>query len=199
MFVMDVPSATPQEPLIVLAQASAPAAAGAIPLQDFILNECQETVSAGDPSSAVRTVDPAYMLKNYYGSFGYNVDLSSIRVTLLQASSHGKITSVIDNTGRPWYAYDAEPNYVGNDKAVFIAEFEGKRYKIVLQLHVFEGPATPGDFGASTCPDPRLIKVTKPVKPSSGSSSYELNSITVTFAALSGAALGQTTVTTGAS
>jgi hypothetical protein len=168
---------------IVLAQV-ATSATGGTPQPDYILNDCQETASTSDPSSAVRAVDPAYMLKNYlYSSTNGKIiaDLATIKTTLLQGTVHGKITSVIDNTGRSWYHYDPPSNYVGNDKAVFLAQFEGKAYKIVLELHVFEGPATPGDFGQSTCTTPKLIKVNQP---SSGFNSYNINSITVNFANL---------------
>jgi len=84
--------------------------------------------------------------------------------------------------------YDPTPNYIGNDRAVFLAEFEGKRYEIVVDLHVFEGPATPGDFGASTCPQPKLIKATKP---SSGANVFDLNAVNVSISDLAGAAVGQ--------
>jgi hypothetical protein len=141
---------------------------------DYILNDCQETESTGDPSSAMRTVDPAGMLAVYMQNHNNrNVDmamLAAIKTTLLQDTSHGKITSVIDNTGRPWYAYDPIPDYVGNDRAAFLAEFEGKVYKIVVELHVFRTV----NENNPTCPDPQLIKVTKPAKPSSGANGYHL-------------------------
>jgi len=126
---------------------------------DFILKDCQETDSIGDPRSAMRAVDPAYLLKNYFEG-GYDVDLAAVKTTLLKNATHGKITPVVDNTGRTWYRYDAEPNYVGNDQAVFMAEFHGKLYKIVVDLHVFMG-VTPGDQApyVSTCPPAKLIKV----------------------------------------
>lgn len=192
MFIMDLPVVPVQETPIVLAQANAPA--GATPQPDFILNDCQETESTGDPQSAMRAVDPAYMLKNYlYASTSGKViaDLAAIKTMLLIGTQHGKIFSEVDNTGLTSYHYDAEPNYIGNDRAVFLAEFEGKVYKIVLELHVF---TTVGEnSGTSTCPEPQLIKVTKPAKPSSGASGfgsgYDLSSVSITFADLQGAAL----------
>ena len=167
MFIMDVPYVPAQETPIVLAQASAPVVT---PQPDYILNKCKETESTGDPSSAMRTVDPAYMLKNFLYTYSKGkqiADLVAIKTTLLQDTSHGKITSVVDNTGRSWYAYDPTPNYVGNDKAVFQAEFEGKVYKIVLELRVF---LMVNEY-EPTCPPPKLIKVKKP---STGSSGYDL-------------------------
>jgi len=193
MFTMDVPYVPAQETPIVLAQAVAPAGT---PQPDYILNTCKETESTGDPRSAMRTVDPAGMLAVYLQNYAKRtVDmamLSAIKTTLLQGAQHGKITSVIDNTGRPWYAYDAEPNYTGNDQAVFLAEFEGKVYKIIVKLVVSptvgESPLEIGE--EPVCPPPQLIKVNG--KGVSGSSSYDLNTIPVTFADLAGGALGQT-------
>jgi hypothetical protein len=180
---------------IVLAQAAAHGA-GTTPQPDFILKECQETESTGDPSSAVHVVDPAFMLKNYLEWHDKTetlvVDLAAVKITLLQGANHGEITTEVDNTGRTSYGYDAVPNYVGKDQAVFIAEYEGKRYKIVVNLvvslQIIENPLLAGQ--KPVCPQPTLIKVNG--KPVSGSSSYDLNSIPVAFADLAGAALGQT-------
>jgi hypothetical protein len=128
---------------------------------DYILQTCGETESTGDPRSAMRAVDPAYMLKNYlYLSSNGKIiaDLASIRTTLLQGTQHGNLLSSLSNTGRTTFHYDATPDYLGNDKAIFMAEFEGKVYKIALELHVFNYTA-PGNFGDSTCPAPTLVKV----------------------------------------
>ena len=124
----------------------------------------------------MRAVDPAYMLKNYIqGRDNRVVELVDIKnVVMLQNTTVGKITSVVDNTGRSWYRYDAPANYEGNDKAAFMAEYQGKLYKIVLEIHVFEVV----DESASSCPPSKLIKVTKP---SSGLSDYNFNSITVSY------------------
>ena len=47
-----------------------------------------------------------------------------------------------------------------------MAEFEGKRYKIVVDLHVF----IMVDENSPVCPQPKLIKVKKPAL---GSSVYQ--------------------------
>jgi len=190
MFIMDVPYAPAQQTPIVLAQAATPVA-GSTLQPDYILKQCQETESTGDPRSAMRSVDPAGWLAVYIGNRDHRViysnpeALAAIKTTLLEGTTHGKISSVVDNTGRPWYRYDAVPEYVGKDRAVFMAEFEGKRYKIVIDLRVFIGV----DENNPTCPPPQLIKVNG--KPVSGSSGYDLNSVSVTFADLTGSAVGQ--------
>ncbi|MFA5915568.1 MAG: hypothetical protein WC830_18645 [Burkholderiales bacterium] len=187
MFTMDVPYVPPQEAPIVLAQAAAPASGGTSQ-PDYILKTCAETISTGDPRSAWRGVDPAYMLANYLNSDKQVVfDLASIKnITLLQGTTHGKIFAVVDNTGLTSYHYDPTPNYEGDDRAVFLAEFEGKVYKIVIDLHVFELVV---DESASSCPDPKLISVKKPA---SGSSDVGLDGVTVGFSDMSGGTLGQT-------
>ena len=139
----------------------------------------------------MRSVDPAGWLRNYIENRdNRDIDLAAIKTTLLEGTAHGNITTEVDNTGRTSYGYDAVPNYVGKDKAVFMAEFEGKRYKIVIDLRVF----IMVDENHPVCPPPQLIKVNG--KPVSGSASYDLNTFPVTFADLTGSALGQTTGTT---
>jgi hypothetical protein len=192
MFIMDVPAVPPQQTPIVLAQAGTP---GVTPQFDYILKDCQDTQSTGDSRSAIRAVDPAYMLKNYLQNRdGQYVELKAIKTTLLEGTKHGEITKEVDNTGLTFYGYDAEPEYVGNDRAVFTAEFEGKRYKIVIDLKVF---LSVDENVPSACPPPKLIKVTKP---SSGASDYgdgyNLSPASVTFADLPNRAVGQTTGST---
>ena len=182
MFIMDVPAVPPQQAPIVLAHAADTGSVTAQP--DYLLKTCKETESAGDPKSAFRAIDPAGMLKVYI----QNRDNRPVRVetitnvTMLQNTAQGNITSVVDNTGRSWYRYDAIPDYVGNDQAIFMAEFEGKRYKIVLEIHVL----IVIDDHSPTCPPPQLIKINgKPVSGSNGYNSvYDLSSVTVTFADL---------------
>jgi hypothetical protein len=179
----------------VLAQAAAPGA-GAIPQPDYILKECQETESTGDLLT-FNTVNPAFMLKNYlewHDKAGtLVVELAAVKTTLLQGTAHGEITTEVDNIGRSWYSYEPTPNYVGKDQAAFMAEYEGKRYKIVVNLvvslQVNENPLVEGQ--TPVCPQPTLIKVNG--KPVSGSSSYDLYTNSVAFADLPGAAVGQTT------
>jgi len=153
---------------IVLAEAAAPTATQ----PDYILTTCAETESTGDPKSAFRSVDPAGWLAVYLGNRDHRViDLAtraSIKPILLEGTTHGTITSGITNYGRTTYHYDPIPNYEGKDRAVFLAEFEGKVYKIVVNLAVSptvgESPLLEGE--QPVCPAPQLIKVKG--KPTSG-------------------------------
>lgn len=141
----------------VLAQGAAHGT-GATPQPDYVLNACQDTESTGDPMSAMRGIDPAYMLKNYLqNQVRHYIDIAAVRnVTMLDGPGHGEIAGGTDNLGLTSYRYDPPPGYVGKDKAVFMAEHEGKRYKIVVELNVF---LMVDEKVPSTCPPPRLIKV----------------------------------------
>ena len=191
MFTLDLPCVPVLEAPIVLAQA---ATKPGVLKPDYQLTICKETESTGDPKSAMRAVDPAGMLAIYLQNRNHRViDLAAratIKPIILEAPVHGKLTSGVSD-GRVFYGYDAEPSYVGKDKAVFMAEFEGKRYKIVVNLvvslTVFESPLPDEN---PVCPPWKLIKVNG--KSVSDASSYRLNSFTVTMGDLGGGAVGQT-------
>jgi hypothetical protein len=150
---------------IVLAQATVPP--GSTPQPNFILETCKQTESTGDPRSAFRAVDPAYMLANYLNNSSSKqviFDLASIKnVTILQGTSRGKLLQGTSNAGRTTFHYEPIPNYTGNDQAIFLADFEGKRYKIVVNLVVSPtvGESPLGEGEEPVCPPPELIKVTK--------------------------------------
>lgn len=142
-------------------------AAGATLPADYILKDCQETFHTPDPRSAFRAVDPAYMLKNYLQAWEVPgvVNLADIKTTLLQGTQRGNLLSSTSNAGRTTYHYDPAPGFYGDDKAIFMAEYAGKRYKIVIQIKVTE------NFNENDpqCPNkPVLIKVTKPSSGSGG-------------------------------
>lgn len=170
MFIMDVPHVPAQQTSIVLAQAATPRA-GANLQPDYILKTCQETEHA---TKALSGINPALGLASYLQHHGHKtIDLATIKITLLEGPAHGELAP-----GGFAYVYEPEPRYIGNDKAVFMAEFEGKVYKLVVELHVF------AMVGENTCTPPRLFEIN--VKPVSGSSDYDLNSIPVTLFTLPG-------------
>ena len=180
MFIMDVPYVPAQDAPMVLAQAAVNSGAGRRTRQpDYLLKVCQETESTGDPTSAMRSVDPAYMLKNYIQNRDdRDVDLASIKTTLLEGTTHGKIFAEVDNVGLTSYHYDPEPEYQGKDSAAFMAEFEGKTYKVMINIVV----VLVVDQNSSQCPnpEPELIKIKS--KPASRTSGYNLNSVSVSIA-----------------
>lgn len=111
---------------------------------DYILKSCEETVSGVTAVIRARSFSPAATLAEYLGNknnrdiLGNPTAFASIKTILLEDTKHGKMTTQTDDAGLTYYyVYTAIPNYEGKDKAIFMAEFEGKRYKIVLELHVF--------------------------------------------------------------
>jgi hypothetical protein len=191
MFIMDVPYVPAYDTPIVLAQADT---AGATPPADFILNACQETYHTPDPRSAFRAVDPGGMLAMYIQHRDKRaISISEIKdITMLQGTQHGKIFSEIDSVGLTSYHYDPAPGYFGEDKAIFMADYAGKHYRIVVQIKVTEY----FNENDPQCSTPVLIKATKPSSGDSGyGSGYDLASVSVNFADLAGGALGQTNAT----
>jgi hypothetical protein len=151
-----------------LIQAAAPAA-GTTPQPDYILKGCQETESTGGTMSPFNGVDPAGWLATYIGNRDNRlIDMNAtaaIKPVLLESTTHGKLIPKTSSDGSyHMYMYDPTPYYIGNDRAVFLAQFEGKVYKIVINLvvslQVNENPLT--DEQTPVCPEPTLIKVTKP-------------------------------------
>ena len=178
MFTMDVPYIPAQETPIVLAQAGT--AVGSAQQPDYLLKVCQDTSSSVlDARSAIRGIYPAGMIGTYYGKRDHRVidpdTEATIKTTLLQATKHGKLVEKIADNGAVYYMYEPTPDYEGDDQAVFMAEFEGIRYRIVVTLKVQTFIDQIG-----LCPDNpyELIKVKKPA---TGSSGYDMGSITVTF------------------
>jgi len=195
MVTMEVPYVPAQETPIILVQADT----AAPPAPDSVLNVCRETASETQfAGTAIRGIAPGSMLAialNEMANKAVVTDLSMIKnITLLEGTKHGKLVEEKDNEGLVSYYYDPVPDYVGDDRAVFMAEFEGKRYKIVVNLKVSLGV----DNNSPLCPENpyELIKV----KPSSGASGidtgYSLGTVSVTFADLAGGAVGQSVGTT---
>lgn len=164
MFTLDVPAVPPQAPAIVLAQATNPAlGASTQPKFDFQLNTCQVTHQE-EAQSAMRGVDPAGMLWYALSTTGNAKErrlaqsgvLKESKVSLLTNAKHGNLFPEVDTEGLTSFHYDPNPGFVGDDQATFLAEYAGKRYKIILKLKVFAGPV---DDRFAICPSPTLIRL----------------------------------------
>ncbi|MFY9260414.1 MAG: hypothetical protein WAO71_07905 [Gallionella sp.] len=175
---------------IVLAQAATPATTA--PLADYLLKTCMESSSGG-----THWITPGGELlgalqnrsREVFNLYESAAREAAVKVTLMAAPAHGKLILQPQYKGYVVYQYQAEPGYVGKDKVVFMAEFNGKRYKIVYNLIVSKDM----DERNPLCPpNTTLIKLQN--KPASGSSGYDLNSTSVTFAALDGGAIGLTNI-----
>jgi hypothetical protein len=183
------------DPIDLLVQAS-----GTSPQPDYQLNACREVPTAGGAISAMNLVSPAASLvgavltqehRQVSPQEGSALE-ATVNLTQLQGVAHGQlIPHSADGTpsGRVVYEYRSEPGYLGKDQAIFLAEYRGKRYRIVVNVIVSEGI----DENNPQCPPPpgQLIKITKPASGFNGSG-YDLASINVNFADLPGGAVGQT-------
>jgi len=183
MFTLDVPYVPAQDTPIVLVQAATPSAAQQ---PDYLLKACTEFSREGGG-----VVDPAGMLAVELENRGhkyadFSAAVASIKLTQLEGTKHGKLTAEIDNVGMRSYLYVVDPGYLGKDKAVFMAEFEGKRYKVVINFVITEGI---NENSPQCPPSGTLIKVNP--KPASGSSSLVPSAITLNIADLPGGAVGQ--------
>jgi hypothetical protein len=193
MFTMDVPYVPVQNTPVVLAQNATPVTATH---PDYLLKTCEEKPSAGGSITAMNMVAPADSLVgelvNRSGrsitNDAFMAMVAAVKLTQLQGATHGKLIPQPPASGRVYYEYRSDPGYEGDDRTVFMAEFEGKRYKIVIDLIV----SMVIDENSPQCPQPKLIKVTKPSAGSSDyGSGYSLASIKVNFGDLSGGAVGQ--------
>lgn len=199
MMTLDVPSVPPTSPPAILAEA---AASSVPPRFDYVFERCIEIEPMpDDPKSAMRGVDPAYGLKNYLQSPGRPVRIQDIKVKVLQGTQHGKLTVSGSHTvdysspeapnidGPSVYRYDPNPGYLGDDQAVFLAEYGGKVFKVILTIKVLESV----DENHTTCPNGFAPE--RMYRPKSSDRSANVRgtvvSADVRFAELTDGALGQ--------
>src|SRR6266581_3181205 len=201
MFTVDIPYVPVQDTPIVLAQAATTAAGGTTSSPDYLLKTCMEVSSSTASRAVPNLVDAAGMLVVHIGNREHRyIDPATaiVRLTLLENAKHGELLPKTSGSGRVSYTYSSKPGYLGKDEAVFLAEFQGKRYKVVVNLVVskdlVENPLT-SDM-TPVCPEPQLIKLKS--KPSSGSPGYDLNPV-IAIADLPCTAVGQTIANTTSS
>jgi hypothetical protein len=180
MFTMDIPYEPMQDAPIVLAQAAVSGAESNTQQLGYLLKTCKELPKGAEdwtnPAAGLAVYLENHSNRNIYGDPSA---LASIKITLLDAPKHGTFKS--DSTGQGYF-YAPEPGYLGNDKAVFMAEFEGKYYKIVANLIV----AVHTNENVPLCPESTLIKLNP--KPASGSLGIDLGAITVTMTSINNVA-----------
>ncbi|MBK9349331.1 MAG: hypothetical protein IPN05_03680 [Sulfuritalea sp.] len=167
MFSADMPNVPPQGAPMVLVQPAASSAGKHTPAPsnrqaDYLLKWCQEFSSGGGD-----WVDPVGMVAIQVGNrnnrdlFSSTTTGNAIKITLMEGPTHGNLIFKPSESGRANYMYMPSPGYIGKDTAVFIAEFEGKRYKAVISLvvseQVIENPPT-SDM-VPICFQPQLIRL----------------------------------------
>jgi len=149
---------------------------------NYLFKDCQEFEDTIAEGSAEHVLIPALSLTNYFeqaSNYKREFDYRNIKTSILQEPKHGELIENINSKGSINYTYYPEPGYLGKDSAVFVAEFNGKRYKITTELRVVRPHA-----GESNCPPNRLIKV--------GQFTPTPNDYKVTFSDLTGSAVGET-------
>jgi len=181
MFIIDVPAVPPQETSVVLVQA-----ANTSSQPDYLLKTCDEVPSAGGAVTAMNTVNPAgWLVTQVVQQRSQSITreelhamMASVSLTQVQTYAHGKLIPHTTGSGRVFYEYRSEPGYVGKDQAIFIAEFEGKRYKIIANVVV----SMTINENAPQCPESTLIEITKPSSGDSGfGTGYNLVSVSVSY------------------
>jgi hypothetical protein len=96
------------------------------------------------------------------------IDLSALRITLLEEPKHGDfyVGPNEGQGGNDSYNYFPKVGYFGRDKAVFLAQYAGKTYKIVMTLQVQASNVEARRLKyPQPCFDSRLIKVGAAVLP----------------------------------
>lgn len=161
MFTMDIPNIPAQNTPSVLALAESFVATSPVnsALQaDYLLKMCTEK-SSGEDMNVTNIVSPATWLASYIGNQekrDIDPDTAIVNVTLISATAYGKLIQKNTDSGRVYFTYEPIRDYEGKDSAVFMAEFEGKRYQVVVNFIVSKMV----DFKTPLCPAPQLIKVT---------------------------------------
>jgi hypothetical protein len=174
MFTLDVPTiAIPFDGAAIVSQVDS-SRVKPVPF-DFMLKECWETQpTPNDPNSAVRGSSVSAMLRNYFRAYeNRKVNEWDISVSLLEMPKNGELklghyiqdSLAYESYGKTisYFRYDPKTGYLGKDRAVFAATYDGKRYKVFLDIVVSQAIA---ETGPATCSEPQLIRVKKPVKTS---------------------------------
>ncbi len=147
-----------QQPPMLAGEAMTPGPSILARKIDYLMEVCREVPSEGALTTAMNTVDPIGMLAVELGNrSGGDILRSRVMATIkpmiLQVTAHGKLIRNMTGAGTEYFIYHPEPGYVGEDRAVFAAEFEGKLYKIVVDLRVSKRV----DEKSPGCPESRLI------------------------------------------
>ena len=117
---------------------------------DFILKSCQEV----EPKEAAfKGVYPKGALWLFLqNQKKKQINEENIKyIKTIQLPTHGELFD---------FMYQADPNYLGKDWLITLAEYEGKIYKIVTEIHVVV-KIDEGDSPSSSCYEPTLLKVKK--------------------------------------
>ena len=205
MFTVDIPYPPQQADSVLVAQSnvttkppqsakSAPTKPPKSPKIDYVLTSCEEYNDIPEESERAgyytSQVSPEVAFATYFDARRKSeVDLSALRITLLEEPKHGDfyVTPKLGPGGNDYYSYFPKVGYFGRDKAVFLAQYAGKTYKIVMTLQVqASNVEARGLKYPQPCFDSRLIKVGSATLPALD---YK---VALNFTNLPGTAVGET-------
>lgn len=142
MFVIDMPYVPVQEPAAIEMQLAASEVSHSVPSQDYLVSDCIEVTMTDSPVPHPNDVDPTGMIKiALQRHLGYPyIDTAAqltMKVDVLEYPNQGTLVVTYQaENGFKIFKYQSEPEFEGKDKASFLVEFEGIRYKIVLDIIV---------------------------------------------------------------
>ena len=162
MFYMDTPPLPLHETPVILAQVVPPQEEI---LPDYLLKTCDEVLTSGAATRETNIISPSDWLISETSrqqnkeilAHEYKALSNSITLTQIQEARHGELIRRLVPNGSISYEYRPEPGYIGKDQAIFLAELNGKRYKIMADIIVSKAL----DADTTLCPEPRLIKIRK--------------------------------------
>lgn len=127
---------------------------------NFLLKSCQN-VDVGAAATAGSTgIDPAWLISGYLDENTKRIlsfddyAWAKFKIKTLAGPKHGNLLKTQNDYGAVGIIYKPRPGYTGMDQAAFLVEFEGERYKVVVDLNVGVGLSSQGYF----CRPNELIK-----------------------------------------
>lgn len=142
MFVMDMPYVPVEEPVAVEMLVAASDAGSSGPGHDYLMQECVEVAMTGSPLQDPNQIDPIGMIRLGLQLMRHTrIDVETaagMKVTVLDKPHRGTLIRLQGETGYTAFTYKSEPNYMGQDKASFLVEFEGIRYKVATNIEVLD-------------------------------------------------------------
>lgn len=176
MLVLAMPDMPPQQSVVVVAQAQAK-----LPSQknlDGTIGVCMLWFNPGtlDPEEAKRGFSNLEIRGHAFSLYSQgpgvdpslDADYEKAIVTILQSPKHGTLGQGQEIASQLIYVpsndltYFPNPNFAGNDKAVFLVNIEGHLVKVVYYFKVVRGvydPKMRDTFRGEECPSPGWWKI----------------------------------------
>ena len=162
MFAIDIPYIPVEEPVVVQEQVVMSGSAGAKTNYGYLLEECTEMEMNGSGLSSANIFSPTGMVSAALAQTGHSyidkATRATMKVTVLENPHQGTLTEHYTESGNSYFAYKGPLGYEGKDFASFIVEFDGKSYKVSVNIEVINAV----DESRPICDEPELIEVNPP-------------------------------------